>query len=1126
MKIKTLLAQSQTEGSVRLRRGINSQSGYVEIFHDAEWGRVCDTDWDHADAHVVCKQQGYNGAKFPASNFTEPPNPGLPIILDNLQCTGRETALADCPKGEWGQVTTGCQTAKVECMSYVPQFIGCFSDDLDRLLPDYSGHCEQGLQDPRCGGCDFTNKSCDSASMTVELCIEICCNDNGFIYAGLQGGDECYCGSATAQYAKIGRLPEVLCNTQCSGNPEQSCGADYKMDVYDCSSGCEAPNVNKVNLRTSPAVVQTTLYKTGQALTFFCEPGFQLQGATTISCQPGGPWSAPVPDCVEPTLTETPPASSPCSYPTTLPQNGIYTPAAVSFQPGSAVQLSCDPGYQITGNPTRTCRSNGTWTTEDHACSVVDCGLLQQFPNAIPSTSATTYETSVTFTCESGFELTAGSTGKTCDASGNWIGPDPQCAGGSTCALPPLPTRGLTTPFRDSYQPGDDIFFSCYTGYRIVGATSATCQNDGTWSDSVPTCEIVDCGALPQYPFATPITTATVFATSVTFRCDDTYEFANGATPFKTCDQNGRWVGIDPVCEQSVCPPLPKYYQAVQSTDVIVINTVVTFTCESGYELRDSNPAPTKTCTSGGIWAGPDPVCQRSGCAPLQSYPNAIKSTDATDIGTVVFFTCREGTVNLLAPDEPTKTCSPDKEWVGPDPNCVVDRDCGLLPAFPHTIPSTTLTNLNTEVSFQCEAGYQLVGSTAIKRCTQLGWQGANPTCQELTCGPIPTFPHAEVQNPSGSQRVSTTVTYICQEGYVHQGGDGNQPFKTCMDNLNWEGIDANCQELTCGPVPIFPHAEVQNPSGSQRMSTTVTYICQEGYVHQGGDGSQPFKTCMDNLNWEGTNPNCHAVDCGPPDEVPPGVITNGTDYTFNSSVTYTCNSSEEFIVGNATVYCLATGNWSSDVPDCDDVYTGAESDPRNIPYWVWIILLALVVCLIFLIASYIVYRVHTRPYEKYKKKNADSSAPGHDPPQVPLHGIAISDPHQVASANYGMAHDEEGDTGVASNESDLQDVSLGSESNYRYLGNPYAESVRSGSVHPASGTNDSGMYPSDPESNSVGTDVAGAGYGGENAGSSGKQAGDNHDGTKQEDVEKKEKDFVDDMLDSAKEKLDNCVVQ
>ena len=47
-----------SEGDVRLRRGDSTASGYVEIYHNGIWGRVCDTGWTHENAHVTCKQLG------------------------------------------------------------------------------------------------------------------------------------------------------------------------------------------------------------------------------------------------------------------------------------------------------------------------------------------------------------------------------------------------------------------------------------------------------------------------------------------------------------------------------------------------------------------------------------------------------------------------------------------------------------------------------------------------------------------------------------------------------------------------------------------------------------------------------------------------------------------------------------------------------------------------------------------------------------------------------------------------------------------------------------------------------------------------------------------------------------
>ena len=97
---RTDAADGVAEGDVRLVEGGTELEGRVEIYHNNEWGTVCDDRFVSDDAAVVCRQLGYTGgeahtrAAFGAGTGT--------IWMDDVQCTGSESRLADCPFGGWG----------------------------------------------------------------------------------------------------------------------------------------------------------------------------------------------------------------------------------------------------------------------------------------------------------------------------------------------------------------------------------------------------------------------------------------------------------------------------------------------------------------------------------------------------------------------------------------------------------------------------------------------------------------------------------------------------------------------------------------------------------------------------------------------------------------------------------------------------------------------------------------------------------------------------------------------------------------------------------------------------------------------------------------------------------------
>ena len=62
---------------------------------NAQWGTVCDDNWDIQDARVACRQLGYPDA-VAAPLFAHYGQGTGPIWLDNVQCLGNESDIFAC----------------------------------------------------------------------------------------------------------------------------------------------------------------------------------------------------------------------------------------------------------------------------------------------------------------------------------------------------------------------------------------------------------------------------------------------------------------------------------------------------------------------------------------------------------------------------------------------------------------------------------------------------------------------------------------------------------------------------------------------------------------------------------------------------------------------------------------------------------------------------------------------------------------------------------------------------------------------------------------------------------------------------------------------------------------------
>ncbi|XP_036610870.1 mannan-binding lectin serine protease 1 isoform X3 [Trichosurus vulpecula] len=144
---------------------------------------------------------------------------------------------------------------------------------------------------------------------------------------------------------------------------------------------------------------------------------------------------------------------------------------------------------------------------------------------------------------------------------------------GNPCPVLQPPVNGKLDPSQAKYTFKDQVLISCDTGYKVIkdnlemDTFQIECLKDGTWSNKIPTCKIVDCSTPAELEhglvtFATK-NNATTFKSEVRYSCQQPYyKLFPNITGTYTCETQGIWMNRELGRKLPTCLPvcgIPKF---------------------------------------------------------------------------------------------------------------------------------------------------------------------------------------------------------------------------------------------------------------------------------------------------------------------------------------------------------------------------------------------------------------------------------------------------------------------------------------------------------------------------------------------------------------------------------------
>ncbi|VDI56620.1 Hypothetical predicted protein [Mytilus galloprovincialis] len=473
-------------------------------------------------------------------------------------------------------------------------------------------------------------------------------------------------------------------STSYLGTAVYKCNSGYKMSTNDtsiCQSNrqwstlyCTEISCPKLDMTEKLMLKFTTSeshYVYGDIVIYDCDSNYRLIGASMVYCTENGTWSKPTPSCKPPVC------------PPVYIRNG-YTNATNIVVGGDILQVTCNNGYSLTGNPMVFCDLNGVYTSLPYCSDINECETgnvcgghtCQNTPGSYrcvcnrgyqnPPNSYTmckdTDECS-SFPCTGICENLNGKYRCNCNppqelyteniiriVKRKVLRPNSTCI--AVCPSFNVSNGGVivadTVPLSSgNYIAPTTVKIHCPRGTVPDGSVVVECQLDGTWNNTVTKCINHECERLlaPDNGGLFYLNGTRGYNSVVQYLCKEGYELSG--VQYRFCQpvndtKQFEWTGIEPVCKELKCPALPDPANGQAMYGSTTVGSILQYSCNCGYHLIGSK---VRKCQPDGLWDGRNAICAPSTvCQSPVSSGSVVMSNVSPfyTVGTEVSFQCKK----------------------------------------------------------------------------------------------------------------------------------------------------------------------------------------------------------------------------------------------------------------------------------------------------------------------------------------------------------------------------------------------------------------------------------------------------------------------------------------------------